>query len=451
VSQNQLVNFRHDIQQSSDIAEAGLNYYRWFLAHYPDDLTNGTGLPGPYIKQYFDPEGAAIGEYSLDITSTAYCGDVAAVNITSVGTLYKNPSARRTISARYARPTVAEYSYIINSNVWAGPDRTIVGPYHSNGGVRMDGTNLSVVSSGQTTWSCSSSFGCTTTVNRPGVFTTANGNDTLFAFPSAPITEPFSGLPAILAAMRDKALNGGGIFIPRSPGGLGYSVEFISGNRVRYSRVTAVTTYWGNPSGATTDWAQEQNVFTSANNTVTRDIDPACPLIFVEDKIWLEGQVNQKVTIAAASTTNSVLNPSIILQDNITYSTSTAGLLAVAEQDVLIGVDVPNDMTLNGIFVAQNGRYGRNYYCGTTTQSNCNSTRQLPVALRAFNFRNSETLNGTVVSNGRVGTQWTSAGISTSGFLIRTNTYDRNLVDDPPPLIPKASNVYILTNWREEG
>ncbi|MBV9159140.1 MAG: hypothetical protein JO019_00915, partial [Candidatus Kaiserbacteria bacterium] len=34
--------------QALHIAEAGLEYYRWFLAHNPNNLTNGTGLPGPY-------------------------------------------------------------------------------------------------------------------------------------------------------------------------------------------------------------------------------------------------------------------------------------------------------------------------------------------------------------------------------------------------------------------
>ena len=38
------------------IAEAGLNYYRWHLAHDPDDLQDGVGSPGPYEHEYFDPE-----------------------------------------------------------------------------------------------------------------------------------------------------------------------------------------------------------------------------------------------------------------------------------------------------------------------------------------------------------------------------------------------------------
>jgi hypothetical protein len=34
------------------IAEAGLEYYRWHLAHFPTDLQDGTGHAGPYTVAY---------------------------------------------------------------------------------------------------------------------------------------------------------------------------------------------------------------------------------------------------------------------------------------------------------------------------------------------------------------------------------------------------------------
>ena len=36
------------------IAEAGIDYYRWHLAHNKTDYQDGTGGPGPYIHQVFD-------------------------------------------------------------------------------------------------------------------------------------------------------------------------------------------------------------------------------------------------------------------------------------------------------------------------------------------------------------------------------------------------------------
>jgi hypothetical protein len=35
-------------EQALHIAESGIEYYRWFLAHNPGNLTNGSGLGGPY-------------------------------------------------------------------------------------------------------------------------------------------------------------------------------------------------------------------------------------------------------------------------------------------------------------------------------------------------------------------------------------------------------------------
>jgi hypothetical protein len=124
-------------------------------------------------------------------------------------------------------------------------------------------------------------------------------------------------------------------------------------------------------------------------------------------------------------------------------------LLAIAEQDVLIGVDVPNDMTLNGIFIAQNGRYGRNHYCASCSDGG--NSRGLPNSLDSYVIRNSETLNGTVVSNGRVGTQWTAGGVTVSGFQDRYTSFDRNLVENPPPFIPETSDVYEFNDWRDSN
>ncbi|MBI2065411.1 MAG: hypothetical protein HYT62_05190, partial [Candidatus Yanofskybacteria bacterium] len=35
------------------IAESGIEYYRWHLAHAPLDFQDGTGQPGPYIHNFY--------------------------------------------------------------------------------------------------------------------------------------------------------------------------------------------------------------------------------------------------------------------------------------------------------------------------------------------------------------------------------------------------------------
>ncbi|MBY0310241.1 hypothetical protein K2Q16_03800 [Patescibacteria group bacterium] len=436
VGQSQVVTARLEVQRAVDIAEAGLNYYRWFLAHYPGDVTNGTNAPGPYVQQYFDPEGAAIGEFSLEVASSTYCGQVASIFVESTGHTYARPALKRTVSVLYSRPTVAEYAYIINSNVWAGPSLNIIGPYHSNGGIRMDGTNLSTVTSGQATWSCTGSFGCTPSGNRNGVFTTtANANQALFSFPSAPIN--FTGLMIGIAQMKDRAQNAGGIYLPDS-GDEGYQINFNSNGTIS---VRVVDRTWSHDEFSTEAgvWYTANNLIRTLNTATIYTINPDCPLIFAEDKVWIEDSVvNQRVTIAAADPDTPGNDYSMVLNGNITYNSSSSGLLAVAEQDMLVGYDVPNDMTINGIFIAQNGKFGRNQY---VVNSNGGSR-----------CRNSLTMNGTIVSNGRVGTQWTGSGCTggyNSGFRFRFNTYDRDLVENPPPLVPQTSDVYVFRDWRE--
>lgn len=440
VTQSKLIAQRVELETAGQIAEAGLNYYKWYLAHYPNDVTNGTGLPGPYVGVYNDPEGGAIGEYSLSIASTTYCGDVATIKVTSVGNTYTQPNVKRTMNARYTKPTVADYAFILNSNVWAGSDRIVNGPYHSNGGIRFDGTNNGTVTSGQTNWSCTPSYGCSPTTTRNGVFTTtANPNTALFAYPASNID--FAGITVDLSQMKTKAQANGGLYIAASGGiNKGYRIVFKANNTIDVYRVTTVVTH----RGYTTEngWADEFNIPNATTLVGNYAIPASCPLIYVQDKIWLEGVVSTRVAIAAADDT--AINPSIILQNNITYSSATnSALLAIAEQDVLIGVNVPDDMYINGIFIAKNGKYGRSLYCGTGV-SGCTGNF-LPNLYLSYASRNSENFNGTIVSNGRVGTQWTNG----SGFANRYNTYDRNLVTNPPPLIPSTSDDYEFSDWQD--
>ena len=436
ISQKQLQDARYQGERALDIAEGGLNYYRWYLAHYPDDTTNGTTTPAPYVHTFYDPEGAAIGEFSLEISSTTACNEVQSIDIYSTGYTYESPNIKREVYGRYAQPTVAEYAYIIESSVWAGSDRTIIGPYHSNNIVRMDGTNNSSVTSGQENWVCDGSLPCSPDPNG----TTLDGvygdgpNSNLWSFPSPPIT--FTGLTVDLSGMQAKAQQptNGGVYIPPS-GNYGYRIDFQNDGTFDVYNVNRT---WSHNEYSTEDnWFTARNLIRDDDFVDTYTIPSSCSLIFVEDKVWLEGEVNGRVSIAAADLDSVGVDPSIVLHDNITYVTATSGLLAIAEDDVLVGYDVPNDMTLNGIFIAQGGKFGRNYYnVSTNGGERC---------------RNSLTINGTIVSNGRVGTKWTGTGCGSygSGFETRYNSYDRNLVAEPPPLTPDVSETYEFIEWRE--
>lgn len=431
-------------QKAQNLAEAGLEYYRWHLAHYPDDLQDGTGAAGPYVHTVADPEGGVVGTYSLEIGGTTACNELTDITITSTGASANDTTYKRKLIARYAKPSVADYSTVTNSNVWVGDDRVISGPYHSNGGIRMDGTHNATVSSGVSTWSCTSSFGCSPTSNQNGVFG-GGSPSSLWQFPAPQVD--FNGITVDLTKLKNYATSSG-TYIPPS-GGYGYRVIFNSNGTVDIRRVVGTTQVWG--YSLETDWVQERTVMSNVQAQTLYTIDADCPIIFVEDNVWVEGVVSGKVVLAAANLITAGAERSAIINNNITYASASGnGLTLIGERDVLIGLQVPDVMTISGVFIAQNGKFGRNHYC----QNDCSTTsgnQGLPGSLDPYVLRNTLTTNGTVVSNGRVGTKWTSNGTFVSGFSQRFDNFDRNLSANPPPFTPVTSDDYKFIIWQDQN
>jgi hypothetical protein len=82
VTQSKLIEQRVRFEQAGQIAEAGLNYYKWYLAHYPNSTT--TAITGVYS----DPELGPIGEYQLSLASTTFCGTIMSRQVQSLGYTY---------------------------------------------------------------------------------------------------------------------------------------------------------------------------------------------------------------------------------------------------------------------------------------------------------------------------------------------------------------------------
>lgn len=444
-------------EQAVNVAEAGLEYYRWFLAHNPNIMTTGAGLVSPATYVVSDPEGATTGSATVTATLNTSCGRVQSADLNSEGRANINQLYKRTLKARYMKPSVAEYSNIINANVWAGSDRNITGAYHSNGGIRMDGTSNSIVSSALSTWSCTSSFGCSPTQNQPGVFGAGSGS-ALWQFPAASFN--FAGISTDFPTLQTYATNDGIKLNPTnvrvngvqqggtfsSVGGSdqrGFRIVLRSDDTVDVYRVTGTTGVPAQRIDNIGTWATDYHIISSQTYIGRYTIPSDCRLIFAQAKVWLEGVVGGKVTVIAADTGS--FNPDIILSNNLTYlsGSGASGLTAVAERSVLIPLNSPDVMTVRGVFVAQNGYVGRNYY----QQGGSNG---VPSAYNSFVIQSSLTTIGSVVSNSRVGTQWSSGGTIVSGYQSRTDTYDRLLAFDPPPFTPAASPDYKLVLWREQ-
>src|SRR3990170_1044511 len=86
-------------EEALNIAEAGINYYKWHLAHDPNDFTDGTGQAGPYIHDYLDPQGASVGKYSIEVTQPLAGSSI--VEIKSTGWDNDYQAVKRTIIAQY--------------------------------------------------------------------------------------------------------------------------------------------------------------------------------------------------------------------------------------------------------------------------------------------------------------------------------------------------------------
>ena len=437
--------------QALVIAEAGINYYRWHLAHSPGDLQDDQSwccdsppcsVCGPYEHNYFDSEGGLIGKYSLEIQSSQQCGLITAVTITSTGWSKTHPNTKRQIRVRYVQPTVADFAYLLNDNVWAGADREIKGLYHSNGGIRMDGENKSLVTSARENWVCTSSFGCSSCPDDcwielsqctcPGVFTTANGNEELFNYPIPPFD--FEGITMDLAQIKLLTQGGQGIYLPPS-GDKGYHIIFRNNRTIDVYKIThlnSVYTY-----DTENGWHWEDSVIDSESYLGNYVIPNDCGLVFVEDDLWAEGEINGKITAVSADLINPNQETNVWLKGNIEYTTKEGsdGLVLVAQNNNLIDLYVPDSIELHGIYIAQNGHFGRNHYSCSSYWPECKRSY-----LEIF---------GSIISNGRVGTKWSSGSTWVSGFEKRENIYDHEQSFWPPSFLPATSKEYEFKEWEE--
>ncbi len=449
LTQNHAQDFTRARAESFSIAEAGLEYYRWFLSHFPGNTQNGTGHPGPYTINYSDPEGGVLGTYTLSITGNNACGSVQSIDVSSTGVASDTPGVSTTLVARYAAPSVAAYSYIVNSSVWAGADRVINGPYHSNGGIRMDGTVNAPITSSLSTWDCTSDFGCTPEQpTAPGVVG-SGANQTLWSFPTPQID--FAGIAANFTSLKATA-QASGIYLPRFSSGnsrssayhKGYHLIFNADGTLTVREVTNVDTLSNvYPVDGSSGYTNDYTLIGSEAAYKTYTIPANCGLIFVEDNTWVEGVIPSKVTLVVANVTTPGVTPEVVLHGNITYASTDGsdGLTIIGQHDILIAPDSPTDMTLNGTFIAQSGAFGRNYYYYPS--GGCNGL---------YEPRGTLTIFGTTVSNLRTGTAWINGcgNGSNAGYQKRIDAFDRQNSTDPPPFTPTTSTQWQFVDWRQQ-
>src|SRR3989344_6580400 len=216
-------------ERAFQIAEAGLEYYRWHLAHAPQDFQDGQGVAGPYVHQYKDKDSQVVGTFTLTITPPIIGSTV--VTIVSEGKMVEDASLSRKLEVKLAIPSLAKYAFVANSAMRFGIGTEVFGPIHSHGGIRFDGLAHNIVSSAVANYddpdhSGGNEFGVHTHItptdplppavvpSRTDIFLTGRQ----FPLPAV----DFTGLTADLATIKNNAQAGGRYFA--GSGVLGYNL-----------------------------------------------------------------------------------------------------------------------------------------------------------------------------------------------------------------------------------
>ncbi len=430
---------------SFQVAEAGIFFYRWYLAHEISgktvqqikDFWEGGGAYGvdtPYEADFNDPEGGVIGRYKIEVQAPDVNSTIVIVKAT--GWTLKDPDVKRIVQARFRRPSWSENAVLANDNMRFGPGTVVNGKIHSNKGIRFDGSANNVVSSALDKYddpdhSGNNEFGVHTHVNPPP----GTGINDTFRPAEAPPTSPVPARADVFQAGRQFPVTGvdfNGVlsdfnFMKSESQVSGHGIYFDNakcGGRTNLGRhivlngstmtVTIVTGRDTSTNGITREGC-------SNNYTI-----PGGGVVFVENSAWVEGAINnKKVTIAAADLSGGVKKTMYIGMNNILYTNFDGRdiLGLIGQQDVEVVKDSQNYLTIDAALLAQSGRVGMSHY---------------------GNHKNTITVNGSIATNLRYGFAWTDG----TGYTTRNLNFDNNLLYYPPPYFPTGTEYYIDL-WEE--
>jgi hypothetical protein len=453
--------------QALHVAEAGVNYYRWVLYHDHEEYCNGEecitgpeyGPYGPY--SYTDSSGEnIIGYYELYITPPALNGSTI-VTIRSMGWVEDYPNIKRTIEVECGIPSWSSYSVLANANIRFGEGTEIWGPLHSNSGIRFDGLAHNVISSSLLDYDDPDHEGS----NEFGIHTHITPTDPLPDGNNPPENVPerldvFAAgrsfpNPVISFDLLDNYINGAltmaeddGLVLEKAAGDEGYHLTLNSDDTVDIRKVESVTSQcsqcleWGCTrwwhGWLCTRWGCTEYEHTETEGIVSESDHmiginvPNNGIIFVKDKVWVDGQIDgNRITILAFEQPITGNDTDIIINNDIVYTnydgTDSIGL--IAQRNISIGLFSDDDLQVDAALIAKEGRIGRDYF-----GSDCGSEY----------VRDTITINGSLATKERYGFAYTDG----TGYQNRNLNYDSNLTFIPPPHFP-TTGEYTFISWRE--
>lgn len=444
-------------EQAYHIAEAGIHYYRWHLAHDPDDFTDDTGAAGPYVHDYTDIDGNVLGTFSLEITPPVLGSTV--VTVRSTGRVATGNTPPRTIEASLGIQSLGRYAVVADDTMRFGVGTEVFGPIHSNDGIRFDGTAYGLVSSSCNTYSDPDHSGtpesCVHTHQADPSTVFLGGTDT----GAAPIA--FSSFTSDLSDLRTLSQNGG-IYLGGS-GAQGYVIRFRTDDKVdMYIVNSQQRCQYRLTNGG--QWRDYSNIwsYNALSAFLYQGVSsigvtlPANGVIFAQDDVWVEGQINTaRVTVVAARNPLTTGDATIVINNDLKY-TNTDGsdsIGLIAQTDISVGFYSENDLEIDASVIARDGRVGRYYYEDYTDSPNnlppsrfnpsgCGSRLdQSPVG---YVHRSTLTLTGAIITSQRYGFAYTDG----TGYNNRNLYWDNNLIFSPPPHFPTIGE-YTVISWDE--
>lgn len=495
--------------QSLQIAEAGVNYYKWHLAHDDADFKDGNdwccdedpllsfadcaNLCGPYEHEYKDYNGAVIGRFSLLITPPETGSTVTAVE--STGYAYGNDAVQKKVTSLIGKRSLAEYSFLTNAPLWLGENEGFAGPIHSNGGIRFDTVATAEVTSAVESYNCAGiGHGCTGV--KPGIWGTG-GPTTLWRPLSEPIITSSSGgsvfnivvspAPAIdyglftvsLADVKAKAI-ADGIYFGDNAG--------ICGNGV----CDKTENHGSCPADCPAGCGNHNCNAGETNITCPRDCslegflvkfkaDATIDIYSVntlQSQIWyynFEKLPNSDWDLEAEQIQNKTLLGNFVIPDN--------GLIFI-ENDVWVEGTVNGRATVGAaIFPVDANNYARirindniqyiardgNHVLGLMAQGDILVPRYAPTNLTIdatllsqeghvyyreywpHSVKNSIEVYGGIITDLFWTWTWVNgSGVTIDGYNTTNTIYNNNLTFAPPPSFPTSENFEVLS-WEEEG
>ncbi len=480
------VSYNINQQKALNIAESGINYYLWHMAHNGQDYRDGQSTPadpdpnlgyGPYKHNYVGSDGKKQGTFTLWVKPESKGSTV--VTVRSIGQVGSDSQNRRVIEAKLGAASFASYGLVADTEFWFGRNETANGPVFSNQGVHMDGKNTDTVGSANARYRPDSRYGgdgrmhngvwCDSSVTSPVDCDSRDKSSWHYPMPSVDFNNVASSLCNIKKVAFREDQSTAGIadqsnacqqtpstrtagYLPRLSrwwqATRGYLIELNPDGSYNLSKVTGEYDRAGSYSSALSTRTIGSNIAI-----------PASGVIYAEDNVWVRTNpdFHGRATIAAGRLGSNYYKADINIADDVRYSTKDGqdAIGLVAEGNVIIKPYAPpNSSSFNfevdAATLAQNGsvtwpeEYRSNPWLCTRGWVNPSQT---------FTFYGSVATRQDWTWNYQSGWCGDAKYDPSSGYYIsgieHTNTqYDYNLLYAPPPSYPVTGHYQVLS-WRE--